>query len=226
MEKYTDTIEARFTGRHRKCIGLCGSLKSKRLLNIGCYNGWFERTAIDAGCAEVIGIDINEDTVRTARAQVTDRRAAFLKSSALDASRFDGDYFDIIAMFDVIEHLPPGMETACLGGIKRILKKDGIVVASVPHDSLFSKLLDPAWYFKHRHYSARSLAAFFKESGFSVVTIEVAGGFYELFGMILLYIFKWSLRTEIPFKGWFDAKRDREYLDKSGFATLFVVARK
>ena len=44
----------------------------------------------------------------------------------------------------------------------------------------------------------------------------------KLFSMILLYIFKWGLRREIPFKQWWDKKRDTEYLMEDGFVTLFM----
>jgi hypothetical protein len=46
-------------------------------------------------------------------------------------------------------------------------------------------------------------------------------------GVILLYVFKWVFRREMPYKSWFDTKREQEYLgNKPGFATLFVKAKK
>ncbi len=79
----------------------------------------------------------------------------------------------------------------------------------------------------HRHYSKKQLVQLIQESNLNPVIAETKGRFYELFSMILLYPFKWLLNSEIPFKSFFDAKRDEEYLGKkNGFATLFVKARR
>jgi len=40
--------------------------------------------------------------------------------------------------------------------------------------------------------------------------------------MMLLYFFKWLFRKELPFKRWFENKRDKEYFKKNGFVTLFI----
>lgn len=64
------------------------------------------------------------------------------------------------------------------------------------------------------------------DSDFEITRIEYGGEFYELFSMILLYIFKWLFRKEIPFKEWFDKNRDTEFLDGRGFTNIFIEARK
>jgi len=64
MKKYSDDIEARLTGRHKKCIEICGEVDSRTILNVGCYNGWFERAVLEKGCKEVIGVDINGRPMR------------------------------------------------------------------------------------------------------------------------------------------------------------------
>ena len=43
--------------------------------------------------------------------------------------------------------------------------------------------------------------------------------------IILLYVFKWIFKREVPFKSWFEKKRETEYLtNTNGFETLFVKA--
>lgn len=226
MRKYTDSIDERLTGRHKKCMEFCGDLRDKRILNIGCYNGWFEKFAIENNCTEVVGIDTDENNLQKAKLQVKDKRAKFLKASALDLSRFETSYFDLVTMFDVIEHLPKNMKEGCLFGIERILKTDGKLAMSTPNNSFFSRMLDPAWYFGHRHYSKDKIAKILSKAGFKIKKIDYGGGFRELFSMILLYIFKWSFRKEIPFKQWSDNKRAKEYFSNRGFVTLFVEAIK
>ena len=224
--RYSEDIETRLTGRHKRCIKICGNTTNKRLLNIGCYNGWFEKFAVENDCAEVTGIDINENNLQTAKPQVKDKRAKFLKASALDLSRFEANYFDLVTMFDVIEHLVENMEEKCLFGIKRVLKMDGKLAMSTPNSSFFSNILDPAWYSGHRHYSKDKIAEILSKVGFKIKKIDYGGGFYELFCIILLCLFKWIFRKEIPFKSWFEKKREEEYVNNRGFVTLFVNAVK
>ncbi|MCM8783436.1 MAG: class I SAM-dependent methyltransferase [Candidatus Omnitrophica bacterium] len=226
MKKYSDSIEERLTGRHKKCMEFCGDIKDKKILNIGCYNGWFEKFAIENGCLEIIGIDTNEDNLVNVKTQVKDKRAKFFKASILDLSQFGTNYFDLVTMFDVLEHLPKNKETIALSEIKRVLKSDGKLVISTPNNSLFSKILDPAWYLGHRHYSKDSIVKIFSEAGLKLKKIDYGGGFHELFSMILLYFFKWGFKREIPFKSWFERKREEEYLNNNGFVTLFVRANK
>lgn len=224
MKKYSDDIEARLTGRHKKCIEICGEVDSRRILNIGCYNGWFERAVLEKGCKEVIGVDINEKFLGLYRKTVS--KARFLKASVFSIP-FPDNYFDIVTMFDVLEHTPQNREKEALVEIRRVLKNDGKLIISTPKANLLSNLFDPAWYFGHRHYSPSYIASLLIDSGLNVERVESAGGFYELFSMILLYFFKWSLRREIPFKNWSDKKRDEEYLERNnGFVTLFVKAVK
>ena len=110
--------------------------------------------------------------------------------------------------------------------IKRVLRKENTLVISTPYNSFCSNVLDPAWYFGHTHYSKENIGEILSKTGFKIDKIDCGGRFYELFSMILLYFFKWSFRREIPFKRWFEKKRDKEYFDNEGFVTLFVKATK
>ncbi len=223
MKKYSDDIEARLTDRHKKCIEICGDIIDKRILNIGCYNGWFERAAIEKGCKEIFGIDINDNFLELSKKNA--RNAKFIKTSIFRLP-FKDSYFDIVTMFDVLEHIPKDRGKEALAEIRRVLKSDGELIISTPKTNLLSNFLDPAWYFGHRHYSSSYLTSLLRDTGFDVKGSESAGGFYELLSMILLYFFKWVLGREVPFKNWFDKKRDKEYQGKSDFVTLFMWAIK
>ena len=226
MKKFKETIEQRLTARTRKCMEFCGDLRGKRMLNIGCYNGWLEKFAVENGCVEIIEIDTNEKTLVNAIIQITNKNAKFLKISALDLSQFEANYFDMVTMFDVVEHLPRNTEIDCLKEVKRVMKNDGMLLISTPNNSFFYNVLDPAWYFGHRHYSRIEIYASLNKSGFKCVEYSYGGGFYELFSLILLYFFKWVFRKEIPFKNWFEKKREEEHFNDRGFVTLFVRAIK
>jgi 2-polyprenyl-3-methyl-5-hydroxy-6-metoxy-1,4-benzoquinol methylase len=227
MKRYTDMIEARLTGRHKKCIKFCGGVRDKKILNIGCYNGWFEKFAVENNCMEVIGIDTDENNLQNAKFQVKDKRVKFLKASALDLSQFGTNYFDLVTMFDVLEHIPKNREKEALAEIKRVLGERGEFYLSTPHSTFWSCVLDPAWWLVgHRHYSLKQFKRMAKKTGFKIEKVECGGGFWELHSMILLYIFKWFFRSEIPFKNWFEKKRDVEFLRENGWTNIFVKLRK
>ena len=85
--------------------------------------------------------------------------------------------------------------------------------------------MDPAWYFGHRHYKEEQLKRMLGETGFKIEKIEKRGGFFEMISIVLLYIFKWIFRREVPFKKFLEQKRDKEYfVNKNGFVTIFVKA--
>lgn len=215
------------TGRHKRCMLLVGDINNKTILDIGCSFGWFEKFAVKMDFKEIIAIDSDEEVLNQAKYQVHEKNVAFVNGSASDLSGFEDDYFDCITMFDVIEHVPKNTEIMIFNEIKRVLKKDGLLFISTPNKNFWSNLLDPAWYFGHRHYSKDKILELLDRSGFQAIETSIRGGFYELFSMILLYIFKWGFRREMPLKRWWDKKRDTEYLtEKKGFVTLFLKSKK
>jgi ubiquinone/menaquinone biosynthesis C-methylase UbiE len=218
--KYSDSIEARLTGRHKRCIKISGSLSGKSLLNVGCYNGWYEKFAVSRG-SRIIGIDVDGRMLKLATKEV--KESDFIQASALFLP-FPPHIFDQVTMFDVIEHLPENTEGSALTEIRRVIRNKGNMMLSTPSKYFLSRMIDPAWVLrKHRHYSLAEIRAFLERSGFSITMVGYGGQMAEQISMILLYIFK-KFKREIFFKRYFDVLRDREYLDDEGFVTMFLKA--
>jgi len=225
MKKYSDAISDRYTARHKKCVEFCGDLNGKRILNIGCYNGWFEKEALEKGCLEIIGIDTNAKSLAIAQEQLKGN-AKFWQCCAQDLEKMGNLKFDMVTMFDVLEHIPRTKVEAVLKTVKKILEDNGVLVISVPHSCFLANILDPAWYFGHRHYAYSELKNLFLKNGFQIEEVGYGGGVFEIFSMLLLYFFKWCLRQEIPFKTYFELKREKEYFGKNNaFVTLFLRLR-
>ncbi len=229
--KFKNSIAERLTGRHRRSFLFVDPalVEGKDIIDIGCSYGWFEEWAIRNRCGEIIGVDTNASDLSNARAEVP--KADFLEASALNLPLSD-KLFDIAVMWDVLEHLPRRTEEVALQEINRVLKDKGTLFLSTPHRTFWSCMLDPAWMLVgHRHYSVKNLSSITKQSGFELEKIEYGGGFWELLSMILLYLSKWVFGREVPFKGWFESRRYKEYMpdnnrSSTGFATVFVRARK
>ena len=88
-----------------------------------------------------------------------------------------------------------------------------------------SEKLDKAGMVLDFKYLKAELKKILEKTGFKIEKIEKRGGFFEMISIVLLYIFKWIFRREVPFKKFLEQKRDKEYfVNKNGFVTIFVKA--
>jgi len=97
-----------------------------RILDVGCGGGVLTSHLCRYG--EVTGIDFSRPAVEAARRLVP---AARFEVASLENLR-PGEPFDVIAMFDVLEHIPAAERPAFLADVRANLAADGLVVASTP----------------------------------------------------------------------------------------------
>jgi len=103
------------------------------LLDVGCSTGWFMGIARDGGW-KVSGIDVSVGSVRYAKSKGFDARVA-----TLDSHDFATASFDVVTMFDSIEHMPSPMQA--LHKVHELLRDDGIVFITTPNvEGLFPRL--------------------------------------------------------------------------------------
>ena len=99
-----------------------------RLLDVGCAYGRFLEVAAEEGGYTLSGTDVSEHAAGVAAERLGDR--ARVQPGGLLESPFAGETFDVVTMFDVIEHIPdlPGAFAA----VREHLAPDGIFAFSVP----------------------------------------------------------------------------------------------
>jgi trans-aconitate 2-methyltransferase len=102
-----------------------------RILDIGCGTGVMSAYMTRFGT--VTGIDYSEPAVRLAASMVPD--ASFHVGSVVDAG-FPSGGFDVISLFDVLEHVPKPDRTEFAEELGRLLASDGTLIASTPHPKL------------------------------------------------------------------------------------------
>jgi len=100
--------------------------KSGRLLDIGCATGTFLRGARNHGNWDLYGVEINEHAAQVAR-----MHGINVRLGTLEQSGFEDAFFDVVTLWDVLEHLHNPAST--LREIYRIIKSDGILVIRVPN---------------------------------------------------------------------------------------------
>lgn len=105
-----------------------------RLLDLGCGGGDFLWEMKKRGF-EVYGVDHSFQACKLAR----ERLGENIFNAELEKCHFPNDYFDVVTLWHVLEHLPNPNIT--LREIYRILKKDGVLVSETPNiDSLSFKM--------------------------------------------------------------------------------------
>lgn len=223
MKKFSYRIENRLTSRNEFVIDYCGEVKRKSILDVGCSYGWLEKALLAKGAKRVVGIEPEERLFYNARKEVPGAR--FMVGSATEIP-FKSNTFDTLVYFEVLEHLPVGAEDKAISEITRVLKKGGKLIFSTPNRHLISCLLDPAWYFGHRHYCLVYLNNLFLEKNLAIDEVFLYGGIWELLRMVSHYFFKWVLGREDPFKEFFNQKIKNDGQKKDGFAYIYLKATK
>ena len=107
---------------------LRGSRRGVRILDVGCGTGVM--TAFMTRFGTATGVDYSGPAVRLATAMVPD--ASFSAGSLIDAGLDSGAY-DLITLFDVLEHVPLPQRSGFADELGRLLSRDGTLVASTPH---------------------------------------------------------------------------------------------
>lgn len=100
-----------------------------RVLDVGCGNGVISRHLGRAGF-NVLGIDVSEKTIETAKSLTNLPNVRFLKMSAEELVA-SGEKYDAVICSEVLEHLSnPG---ALLGVLSQSLADDGKLIVTVPN---------------------------------------------------------------------------------------------
>ncbi|MFK7859633.1 MAG: class I SAM-dependent methyltransferase [Granulosicoccus sp.] len=153
---------------------------ARTMLDVGCGEGLFGKTAKKKFGAEVWGIDINKSSVEQAENNLD--KAFFGDVSHL----FDvlpDKYFDVIYFNDVLEHMVDPYRL--LKDIQSKLSANGLVVASIPniryHRVLTQILLKRDFKYEKagvmdethmRFFTQKSIRRMFVEAGYEPITLE------------------------------------------------------
>ena len=118
--------------RLEQATGLTSN-KIENFLDIGCGEGYSLIEAMNRGW-NVYGVDITDHRIENARV----KSIKFINSDLIN-SNLPSDFFDIIYLDSVLEHVYNPSEY--LAEIKRVLRKGGILYVGVPNeDSLFNDI--------------------------------------------------------------------------------------
>ncbi|MBZ5498520.1 MAG: class I SAM-dependent methyltransferase [Acidobacteriia bacterium] len=126
---------------HVRFLERCAAgARGRSLLDIGCGSGTFLHLARRRGFL-CHGMDVSARAVAAAREQYD----LLVRQGDIGGDAWDGNSFDFITMFHVLEHLhDPRHALTCAG---RLLKPGGSLILQVPNASSFqARLLGARWY--------------------------------------------------------------------------------
>ncbi len=155
-------------------------VRSGSVLDIGCAYGFFLELMKEQGWT-AHGVEINHQAAEFARKEM----GLNVHEGVFEEMEFPDAAFDLVTMFDVIEHLTDPKES--LIRINRLLKPDGrLVISTVDIDSLVARLLGPKWEDIRRAkthlwlFSRRTMERMVGLAGFEVVNTTPYGKSFEL----------------------------------------------
>lgn len=102
--------------------------KKGRLLDVGCGLGYFVKTLSGFPTWEVSGYEISQSAVNFARGRLGLRN---IHCGRVEESNLERNSFDIITLWDVIEHIP--QPDSLLSHLAALLTKDGTLFLHTPN---------------------------------------------------------------------------------------------
>jgi len=159
-----------------------------RLLDVGCGDGRFLLEKFESGCF-CFGNDIS----RAALDRLHSRQPAIeTRCGDLWDVNYPDDFFDVINMSHVIEHVPD--VNRLLAEAHRVLKKGGVLRIQVPNAASFTFMIFRKYWMPlevPRHvyaFSVQNLKTLFKKTGFDVVCSRTAEGSFTFFASIIFVL--------------------------------------
>jgi 2-polyprenyl-3-methyl-5-hydroxy-6-metoxy-1,4-benzoquinol methylase len=150
---------------------------TRRLLDVGCHIGVMVEIAQEHGW-EAWGIEPSEWASQHARA-----RGLHVITGTLNDAQIPDDYFDVVTMWDVVEHLTdPARE---IRNAHRVLKPGGVIALhTINIESLFARFMGKRWPWlmeMHLYYfSPRTLGKMLEQAGFQVLEFGPQGRYLRL----------------------------------------------
>ena len=158
------------------------ALPSRSLLDVGCATGSFLSLAQARGW-QCRGVEVSA----FAAAQARERTGCEVFCGRLEDAPFGASAFDVITMWDLLEHLPEPLQG--LEAARRLLKPSGLLLVNTPNEnSLLRKVarllyrgsggfmttpVNRLYHRYHLHYfAAETLSVLFQRAGFELVRMN------------------------------------------------------
>ncbi len=142
-----------------------------KVLDVGCAAGFFLKVAKENGW-DAKGVEPNRWLGEQGRKNYN----VDIFSGYFEDAKLEDKSFDVVTMWDVIEHIPKPKEA--LKEANRVLKENGTLLVSTPDfSSVFAKMFGRRWWFFLSHhlfyFTPKTMGNMLKDSGFEVVKTKL-----------------------------------------------------
>jgi 2-polyprenyl-3-methyl-5-hydroxy-6-metoxy-1,4-benzoquinol methylase len=151
--------------------------KKGRILDIGCSLGFFLNEARKRGW-ETWGVEISDYPATFAQ----NKLKLNVFKGTLEKAKFKQNFFDVVTIFQTIEHFPNPRES--LEEVGRVLKPSGLLVITTPDiESLYTNLLGKkSFQFNHQehffYFCRKTLTKLLEKVGFRKIAIQGDGAWF------------------------------------------------
>ena len=139
---------------------LLPDLTDKRVVDLGCGDGWFCRYAADAGAAAVVGVDSSARMLQLARERTRDVRISYLQAFAEEAE-FPAASADVVVSILAL-HYVADLDPV-LAAIAAWLDHGGTFVEIVEHPIFTSQREKSGWMTVDGRHAAWPVSDYFDE---------------------------------------------------------------
>ena len=135
-ERYLPVIQGEIKYEHLYRYALCLNIvKDKQVLDIASGEG-YGSSILAKEAKFVVGVDINEDTVRIAQNKYERQDNLKFLVGSCESIPLDKNSVEVVTSFETIEHHDKHHEM--MREIKRVIKQDGILIISSPNREIYS----------------------------------------------------------------------------------------
>jgi 2-polyprenyl-3-methyl-5-hydroxy-6-metoxy-1,4-benzoquinol methylase len=141
------------------------------LLDVGCATGEFLEAAKKRGWS-AHGIEISEYG-----SNICKQKGLNVNRGILDQAALPENHFDVVTMWDVLEHTPDPYKELLI--VNRLVKKKGLICLSVPNFGSLRAMIERknwwAFFSSREHlyfFTPKTITALLKKTGFTVIYLR------------------------------------------------------
>lgn len=128
-------------GEWHQLKDLFPNLTGKNVLDLGCGYGWHCKYAVDCGANSVLGIDLSEKMIRTAKEKNYDEKIEY-RVCGLDSYDYPESTYDFVVS-NLVLHYVENLNVV-YKNIHKTLKKEGIFLFNIEHP-VFTGSVNQDW---------------------------------------------------------------------------------
>jgi toxoflavin synthase len=138
-----------FTGRI-PLLEMANPVAGKRVLDLGCGEGYFARHLKARGASLVIGVDQSAGMIELAQKQETAEPLGitYYEGNATNLAMFEDHAFDMTIAVFLFNYLTVEKTRQCMAEVARVVKPGGRFLFAVPHPAFpYMRRPEPPFYF-------------------------------------------------------------------------------